>query len=65
MRCRLDVALERALREFGAPGTDGVGEVMLADESFSNHVGVSERCGWVRKKVCEVNFLIGSNLYEG
>lgn len=62
MQRRLDMALERTLRVFGAPGTDGVGKVMLADQSLANYVGISKRGSWVRKEVCEVDALIGSDL---
>lgn len=62
MQRRLNVALERAIRKFGAPGTDGVGKVMLADQSLSNHVRVCERSDTVRKEMCEVDIFIRSNL---
>lgn len=42
MQRGLDVPLKRALWVFDGPGTDGIGEVVLADQGFSDNIGVSE-----------------------
>lgn len=64
-RRRLDVALERALRVFCAPGADGEGEVVLADEGLADHVGICKGYSGVREKIIEVDSFIGRDLQEG
>lgn len=62
---RLHVVAEKGGGVFCAPGQDGVGEIVFADEGFAEKVGVGEGCGGMTEEVGEVDGFVRGDLEEG
>ena len=58
------MVFERTIRVLGKPGCDSVGEIMFADESLTDNVGVCKRRPRMSQKMGEVKVFVRCNLHD-